>query len=55
VIVAVDSQPVNDFDDLLTYIVNQTEVGQTITLRVLRDNAEQDVSVTLGARPSDGE
>jgi 2-alkenal reductase len=51
VIVAIDGQPVNDFDDLLTYIVNQTEVGQTITLRVLRDNAEQDVSITLGARP----
>jgi 2-alkenal reductase len=51
VIVAIDNQPVNDFDDLLTYIVNQTEVGQTITLRVLRGDAEQDVGITLGARP----
>jgi 2-alkenal reductase len=52
VIIGIDSQPVNDFDDLLTYIVNQTEVGQTITLRVLRDGVEQEVSVTLKARPS---
>jgi S1-C subfamily serine protease len=52
VIVAIDGQPVNDFDDLLTYIVNQTEVGQTVTLRVLREGAEQDIPITLGARPA---
>jgi len=52
IIIAVDDQPINDFDDLLTYIVNQTDVGQTIQLTVLRDSAEQEIAVTLGARPS---
>ncbi len=52
IVVAIDDQPVNDFDDLLTYIVGQTSVGQTVTLTVLRDDGEQRIEVTLGARPS---
>ncbi|HUT17997.1 MAG TPA: trypsin-like peptidase domain-containing protein [Anaerolineae bacterium] len=51
VIVAVDGQAVNDFEDLVTYLARHTEVGQTITLRVLREGAEVSVQVTLAARP----
>jgi 2-alkenal reductase len=32
--------------------VNHTEVGQTVTLTILRDGQEQQVQVTLGERPS---
>ncbi len=54
VIVSVDGQPVNSFDDLLDYIANEISVGQTITLGVLRDGQRIDVQVTLGARPHAG-
>ncbi len=52
VIVAVDGQPVRTFDDLVTYLARYTEVGQTITLTVLRDGEERTVNITLAARPS---
>ena len=48
VIVAVDGQPVNSFDDLSSYLFNNTEVGQDVTVTVLRDGAEQTLTVTLG-------
>jgi serine protease Do len=51
VIVAVDDQVVNEFDDLVTYLARHTEVGQTIKLAILRDGKEQTVDLTLAARP----
>jgi S1-C subfamily serine protease len=50
-IVGVDGQPVRQFSDLMSYLVNHTRPGQTITLSVLRDGAPLDLSVTLGERP----
>jgi serine protease Do len=55
VIVTVDSQPVREFDDLITYLDRHTEVGQTLTLTALRENQEQTVEVTLAARPNSEE
>ncbi len=52
VIVAVDEQPVQDFEDLIAYLANSTEVGQTITLSVLRDAKQETIDLTLAARPS---
>ena len=51
VIVAIDDQPIKEFDDLVAYLVNSTEVGQQITLTILRDGHERQVEVTLGERP----
>jgi S1-C subfamily serine protease len=51
VIVGVDDQAVKGFDDLITYLVRSTEVGQTIQLHVLRAGKEETVSLTLEARP----
>jgi S1-C subfamily serine protease len=51
VIVAVDGTPVNEMDDLIAYLFTKTEAGQEVTLTVLRDGSEQDVKVTLEARP----
>ncbi len=50
-IIAIDGHEVRTFPDLLSYLVNQTSVGQTVTLTILRDGEQQDVAVTLGARP----
>ena len=50
-IIGIDDQPVNNFSDLITYLVFETEVGQTVTLTILRNGEQLDVPVILGARP----
>jgi 2-alkenal reductase len=50
-IIAIDGRPVITFADVLSYLVNEASVGQTVTLTVLRDGGQQDIPVTLGARP----
>jgi len=52
IIVSVDGRPVVTFDDLLDYISNETEVGQTITLGILRNGELSEVRVTLAPRPT---
>ena len=50
-IVAVDGQPVRQFSDLMSYLINHTRPGQAITVSVLRDGAPLDLTITLGERP----
>ena len=50
-IVTVDDQLVLTSDDLIAYLVFETQVGQTIELTVLRDSEEVKISLILGARP----
>jgi serine protease Do len=52
VIIAIDGQPVKTFDDLVAYLTSSTNVGQTVTLTILRNGQQQDVQVTLAARPA---
>lgn len=52
VIVAIDDRPVRQFDDLLIHLVRTKRPGDTVQLTVVRDGAEQEVTVTLGERPS---
>jgi serine protease Do len=52
VVVAIDGHPIKGFDDLVTYLVRTTQVGQTVALRVLRGGTRETVMVTLGPRPS---
>jgi S1-C subfamily serine protease len=51
IIVAIDGYKLRDFDDLIAYLVRETEVGQVVVLSVIRDGAELEVPVTLGERP----
>lgn len=51
VIVQMNDETINDFDDLLTYIVRRTSVGQTVTLQILRDGEPETIELTLQARP----
>jgi len=51
IIIAIDGNPINDFDAMITYLANNTKVGQTITVTVLRDGKEQKFRVELGERP----
>ncbi len=50
-IVGVDGQPVRMFADLISYLINHTRPGQTVTLTVLREGGEMEVGVVLGERP----
>ncbi|HEX9797252.1 MAG TPA: trypsin-like peptidase domain-containing protein [Anaerolineales bacterium] len=49
-IVAIDAEPVYEFSDLLSYLVNHTQPGDTVSLTVLRDGEEQNLDVTLAGR-----
>jgi 2-alkenal reductase len=51
IIMAIDGNQVRDFDELIAYLVRETEVGNTVTLTVLRDNEVLEILVTLGKRP----
>jgi S1-C subfamily serine protease len=51
VIVAVDDQRIENFQDLTVYLEGQTVVGQTVSVTVLRDGREQTFQVTLQERP----
>jgi S1-C subfamily serine protease len=50
-IVALDGQPIADFQELNSYLVFHTSVGQTIKMTVLRDGKQNSLSLTLGSRP----
>ena len=50
-IIAVDGRPIASSDDLISYLVFNTEVGQTINLTIIRDGQQLDVPLTLGQRP----
>ena len=50
IIVAVNGQPIRFMDELIAYLVEQTRPGDQITLTILREGAQQEVTVTLGER-----
>lgn len=51
VIIAIDGQPVNSFDELLAYLTTNKSPGDTVSLTILREGQTMDVTVTLGTRP----
>ena len=53
VIVGIAGQPVNEFDDLVTYLAREGKVGDTVELKVIRDGKETTVSLTFAARPTE--
>lgn len=51
IITAVNSQPVNDFEELTVYLETQTRVGDTVDVTIIRNGEEQTLAVTLDERP----
>jgi S1-C subfamily serine protease len=51
IITAIDGNQIRDFDAMIAYLANKTQVGQTVTLTILRDGKEMQVKVKLGERP----
>ena len=50
-VIAINGQPIDDFSDLNTYLVFETEPGQTIQMTVLRNGERITLPLKLGARP----
>jgi S1-C subfamily serine protease len=50
-IIAIDSQPVVTFSDMIRYLVLHKSPGDTVTLTVLRGDQRLDIPVVLGTRP----
>lgn len=50
-IVAINGEPVRSSDELLSYLVFETTVGETVELTVIRDGKEIKLPLTLGERP----
>ncbi len=51
-IVAIDGHPVQQFDDLLAYLIENKSPGDKVVLTVLRGNQKMDITITLGKRPA---
>jgi S1-C subfamily serine protease len=51
IIVQIDDQVVNEFEDVLGYLVSSTEVGQEVLITVLRDGELVELELVLGVRP----
>jgi serine protease Do len=51
IIVSIDGQLVETFEDVVAHLFRSTEVGQKVTLTVLRDGRERQIEVTLRERP----
>lgn len=50
-IIAIDDRPIHSFSDLNSYLVFDTDVGQTIQITVIRAGRQVTLALTLGARP----
>ncbi len=53
IIVAIDDKEVRKIDDILTYLEREKEVGDTVTLKILKNNQLEDVEIVLGPRVSE--
>ena len=50
VVVAIDGVEVGSMDDIITYL-QHTQIGETLTVTIIRDGKEQTVEIVLSARP----
>lgn len=51
IITAINSEPLNDLQDLTVYLETETVVGDTVELTIIRDGKDQAIPVTLEERP----
>ena len=55
IIVAIDDKEVRKIDDILTYLAREKEVGDTVTLEILRNDKLENVEIVLDPRVSEEE
>lgn len=52
IITGINGKSIATFEDLVSYLYNNTQPGQSVTLNVLRNGSEIQVQVTLGTQPT---
>jgi len=52
IVTAINGQSINSMSDLIAYLEINTQVGQNISLTILRNGQTQTVQLTLGTRPT---
>jgi len=55
IIIKIDGNDVRKIDDILTYLEREKKANDSVTLTVIRDNQLTDISIVLGARPTQQE
>lgn len=55
ILTGIDNQPIHRFEDLLSYLFNNTQPNQKVTLHILRAGKQMTLDVTLAARPNAAE
>ena len=53
VIKEINGEKMRDIEDILNYLAQDADVGETVTLTVIRDGREVEVPLTLSSRPED--
>jgi S1-C subfamily serine protease len=51
IVIAINGEPINNFEELTVYLETQTKVGDTVEVTVIRDGQEQIFPVVLDERP----
>jgi serine protease Do len=51
VVLAIDNKTIRKIDDILTYLEREKKVGDTIQLTIYREGKQQQINLTLAARP----
>jgi len=51
IIVGINGEPVEDFEELTVYLETRTRVGDVVEVTIIRDGQEQSIPVMLGERP----
>jgi S1-C subfamily serine protease len=55
IIIAIDDKEVRKIDDILTYLEREKKVGDTVKLKIMRNNQTEHVDIVLGPRASEDE
>jgi S1-C subfamily serine protease len=50
-VIAVDGRPVKEFNDLIGYVLTNKSPGDKISLSIIRNKQQKEVTLTLGKRP----
>ena len=52
IITGINGKSIASFEDLVSYLYDNTQPGQSVTLTVLRNGSTVQVPVTLGTQPT---
>ena len=51
IIISIDGDPIDSFDQMISYLFNRTQIGQVIRVAFIRDGQMLETNLTVGERP----